>query len=111
MIFIYHVLMWMLLLSLVGVDVVYGSLTSWYRSRTGIGFFSLMVAFTIVVALTLFGAYGIRLPYWIPLSALGLVILTVNLGITWNILYKQFIEHRPETIRKSNPRTKETNNV
>lgn len=111
MILIYQILLWLTLLSLAGVLTIYGTLTSWYRSRTGIGFFSLMGSFTIIVALTLVGAYGVRLPYWIPLSALGLVILTINLGITWNILYKQFIERRPETIRNSKPRTKESNNV
>ncbi len=95
---IYTGLAWVACISLVVVIIVYGLLTPWWRSRTGIGFMSTKVAFLVAVILTLFGLNGYRVPVWIAYAAWILMILAINLGITWNIVYKQFVQHRGDEV-------------
>lgn len=83
------------LASLAMATVIYGGLTSWWRTRTGIGFLSMMASFTFIVGVTLADLIW-DAPRWLWWLAWILVIITVNLGIAWNIIYKQFIQRRPE---------------
>lgn len=91
-------LVWLTFISLIGVILIYGFLTPWYKSRTGIGFMSTKVAFAVTVGLTLYGGYGNRLPIWAAYACWISIILALNWGITWNIIYKQFFEHRTDTV-------------
>lgn len=84
--------------SLLGVIAVYGLLTPWYRSRTGIGFMSTKVSFFTIISLTIINALFFRVATWTSIAAWIFVILTINFGITWNILYKQFFEHRADEV-------------
>jgi len=96
-------LAWTAFLSLIGVVLVYGLLTPWYKSRTGIGFMSTKIAFSVTIGLTIAGGYGIRLPMWAIYACWVSIILAVNWGITWNIIYKQFLEHRTDEMRNKEP--------
>lgn len=91
-------LSWVALVSLALVIVVYGFLTPWWRSRTGIGFMSTKVAFFVAVALSVARYHNHVFPLWVYYGAWVLIILTINLGITWNIIYKQFVQHRGDEV-------------
>jgi len=82
--------------SLLVVVAVYGLLTPWYKSRTGIGFMSTKVSFMAIITLTIINTLWFKVPTWVSIAAWVFVILTINFGITWNIIYKQFIEHRSD---------------
>jgi hypothetical protein len=92
-------------LSLLGVILIYGLLTPWYKSRTGIGFMSTKVSFFIIISLTIIGALWFKIPTWMSLAAWAFIIVTLNYGITWNILYKQFFEHRADEMTDKTPTT------
>lgn len=85
-------------ISLILVVLVYGLLTPWWKSRTGIGFMSVMCAFLIAIALSVANRQGIVFPIWVYYGAWGLIIVTINLGVTWNIIYKQFFQHRGDEV-------------
>lgn len=85
-------------LSLLGVILIYGLLTPWHKSRTGIGFMSTKVSFFTIISLTIVNALFARIPTFVSILAWVFVILTINFGITWNILYKQFFEHRADQV-------------
>jgi hypothetical protein len=85
-------------LSLLGVVLIYGLLTPWYKSRTGIGFMSTKVSFLTIISLTIVNALWFKTPTWLSILAWAFVIITINFGITWNILYKQFFEHRADQV-------------
>lgn len=85
-------------LSLLGVVLIYGLLTPWYKSRTGIGFMSTKVSFLTIISLTIVNALFVRIPTFVSILAWVFVIITINFGITWNILYKQFFEHRADQV-------------
>lgn len=87
--------------SLLAVIAIYGLLTPWYRSRTGIGFMSTKVSFFTIITLTIINTLWFKVPVWASLAAWIFVILTINFGITWNIIYKQFIEHRSDEMSSS----------
>ena len=86
-------------LSLLGVILIYGLLTPWYRSRTGIGFMSTKVSFFTIISLTIINALWVRIPTFVSILAWVFIIITINFGITWNILYKQFFEHRADEMQ------------
>lgn len=100
-------LSWIALVSLALVIVVYGFLTPWWRSRTGIGFMSTKVAFFVAVALSVARYHNHIFPLWVYYSAWVLIILTINLGITWNIIYKQFAQHRGDEVGDKSPHLKQ----
>jgi hypothetical protein len=91
-------LAWIAFLSLVVVILIYGLLTPWWRSRTGIGFMSTKVAFGVAIGLSLARYHGHTFPTWVYYVAWVLIILSINLGITWNIVYKQFFQHRGDEV-------------
>jgi hypothetical protein len=82
--------------SLLGVILVYGILTPWYKSRTGIGFMSTKVSFFVIISFTIIGRLWWPIPSWLAILSWALIVVTINYGITWNILYKQFFEHRSD---------------
>lgn len=86
-------------LSLLVVVLVYGLLTPWYRSRTGIGFMSTKVSFLTIITLTIINSLWFKIPTWASVAAWIFIIITINFGITWNILYKQFFEHRKDEMK------------
>jgi hypothetical protein len=98
-------LVWLTFISLIGVILIYGLLTPWYKSRTGIGFMSTKVAFAVTIGFTIAGGYGFKIPIWLAYICWGSIIVAVNWGITWNILYKQFFEHRADAMADKNPTT------
>jgi hypothetical protein len=89
--------------SLLGVILVYGLLTPWYKSRTGIGFMSTKVSFFLIISLTIIGALWWKIPSWMAILSWGLIVVTINYGITWNIIYKQFFENRTDDVNDKNP--------
>jgi hypothetical protein len=91
-------LVWTAFISLVLVVIVYGFLTPWWKSRTGIGFMSTKLAFLTAIGLSLMRAYGYHFPVWVAYAAWVFIILAMNLGITWNIIYKQFFQHRGDEV-------------
>lgn len=91
--------------SLLGVILVYGILTPWYKSRTGIGFMSTKVSFFLIITLTITGALWLKTPMWLAILAWASIVVAINYGITWNIIYKQFIEHRADEMADKNPST------
>lgn len=91
--------------SLLGVILVYGLLTPWYKSRTGIGFMSTKISFFTIISLTIGGALWWKTPTWVAILAWLFIAITINYGITWNILYKQFFEHRTDQMADKNPST------
>lgn len=93
------ILTWIGFISVLGAGLTYGILAPWWRSRTGIGFLSTKLSFSVVIGLTLCGFYGILFPMWVYWGAWLLVIVTINYGITFNIIYKQFIEKNPDLLR------------
>lgn len=95
---VYIGFVWVALISLVVVIVIYGFLTPWWKSRTGIGFMSTKVAFAALIGLTLARFYGYAIPLWLGYAAWLFMILAINLGITWNIIYKQFVQHRGDEV-------------
>jgi len=99
---ILYVLVILTWLSLLTVVFVYGLLTPWYKSRTGIGFMSTKVSFMTIISLTIINALWFKVPTWASIAAWIFVIITINFGITWNILYKQFFEHRADEILDKN---------
>jgi hypothetical protein len=92
-------LVWLTFISLLGVIAIYGLLTPWYKSRTGIGFMSTKVAFAVAVGLTLMAGYGLKPHLWVAYAAWCAIIVALNWGITWNIIYKQFIENRSDEMK------------
>jgi hypothetical protein len=91
-------LTWIAFFSLIIVILIYGLLTPWWKSRTGIGFMSTKVAFGIAIGLSLARYHGHIFPTWVYYLAWVLIILSINLGVTWNILYKQFFQHRGDEV-------------
>lgn len=92
--------------SLLVATLIYGTLTSWWKTRTGVGFFSMMVAFTVKMAVTVADVlYDV--PFWMWLFSWGLIIITVNFGIVWNIIYKQFIQKRSNLLPNAKTHRKE----
>lgn len=100
-------LVWVACISLVVVIIIYGFLTPWWKSRTGIGFMSTKVAFLALIALTLARLYGLPVPLWLGFTAWAFMILAINLGITWNIIYKQFFQHRGDEVGDKSPHLKQ----
>lgn len=96
-------LVWLTFLSLVVVILIYGLLTPWYKSRTGIGFMSTKVAFALAIGLTLAAGHGVKLNIWAAYIAWVGIIVAVNWGITWNIIYKQFFENRTDEMKDKLP--------
>jgi len=91
--------------SLLGVILVYGLLTPWYKSRTGIGFMSTKISFFTIISLTIVNALFFKIPTLVSILAWVFIVITINYGITWNILYKQFFEHRTDQMADKNPST------
>lgn len=91
-------LAWIAFFSLALVILIYGLLTPWWKSRTGIGFMSTKVAFFVAVALSVARYHGHAFPTWVYFVAWGLIIVTINVGITFNIIYKQFFQHRGDEV-------------
>lgn len=100
------VLIAMALVSMATATIIYGSLTSWWKTRTGVGFLSMMASFTTLTATTLIEVL-FDWPDWVRWIAWSLVIITVNLGVVWNIIYKQFIQRRPELMGRISHHRKE----
>lgn len=104
---IYIGLVWVAGVSLAVVILVYGLLTPWWKSRTGIGFMSTKVAFFALIALTIARFNGHDIPMWLGIGTWIFMILAINLGITWNILYKQFAQHRGDEVGDKSPHLKQ----
>jgi hypothetical protein len=104
---VYIGFVWVALISLVGVIIIYGFLTPWWKSRTGIGFMSTKVAFAALIGLTLARFYGYHIPVWLGYAGWLFMILAINLGITWNIIYKQFFQHRGDEVSDKSPHLKQ----
>lgn len=96
------------LISLVAVSATYGLLTGWWRTRTGIGFLSMLVSFTIQMAVTVADIHW-YVPIWAWWATWSLITITVSFGVLWNIVYRQFIQSRPDLIGKRTPVKKESN--
>jgi hypothetical protein len=62
---------------------------------------STKVSFLTIIVLTLINSLWFRIPTWISVAAWIFIIVTINFGITWNILYKQFFEHRVDEMKST----------
>lgn len=91
---------WGAFATLAGCALIYGFLAPWWEDRVGIGFLSTKIAFSFILLLTALGFHGIQVPLWLVVLAFVLVIVTVNIGVTWNIIYKQLIEGRAGKSRR-----------
>lgn len=96
------------LISLVAVTSTYSLLTSWYRTRTGWGFLSMLVAFTLQMGVTVVDIHW-QTPLWVWWVTWALVATTVSFGVLWNIIYRQFIQSRPDLLGKRTSAKKEDN--
>lgn len=85
--------------SVVSAALSYGLLAPWWRSRTGIGFLSTKISFSLIIGLSLLGWLGVWVGFWVAVGATLLVAVTMFWGVTWNILYKQYFEHRSDDMR------------
>ena len=108
---ILFVLAWAAFVSLCVIIFVYGFFTPWWRSRTGIGFMSAQLTLWLMLGLTLLAGYGVHMPFWVAALAWVLEIAALNWGITFNIIYKQFIEKRSDVMEDKNVTIKRSNNV
>lgn len=90
--------------SILGAMITYAVLTPWWRSRTGIGFMSMQLSFVAVLAIRWMSIAGIDVPVSLWASSWVFVILAVNVGITYNIIYQQFIKGHPDDMKKSTDR-------
>lgn len=93
---IYEALLFLAFVSLAVCALIYGTLTPWWRSRTGIGFMSTKIAFSLILFLTFLSYNGTHLPTWLVYGSMALVVVTVNFGVSWNIIYQQFIKGRSD---------------
>lgn len=93
------ILIWTATIAVFAAASVYGVLAPFERSRTGIGLMISLLSVGILVLLTLLGYYGFEIPVWLQNAGWILLIVAISWGITWNIIYKQFIEHSPDEIK------------
>ena len=94
----YEVLLFLAFASLAVCALIYGVLTPCWRSRTGVGFMSTKISFSVILFLTLLSYNGVWIPTWLVYGSMVLVIVTVNVGVSWNIIYQQFIKGRSDQI-------------
>lgn len=94
------------LASLFAVTLIYSLLTAWWKTRTGIGFLSMMTSFTWMMGVMLADIlFDISLIWW--WVAWALIIITVNAGVLWNLIYKQFIQKHSDYMGRNTARHKE----
>lgn len=87
--------------------VLYAVLAPWWKTRTGKGIFIKAVTLAaLLVMYVLPFVIKVYIPYEVQIILWALFILAINIGLTFNLVYKQFIEpgHRPDRI--INPKRK-----
>jgi hypothetical protein len=92
--------------AVLSATLAYGLLAPWWTSRTGIGFMSTKVSFTVIIGLTLLRRMGMPPEYWLAVTAWLLVAVTMFVGVTWNILDQQFFRRRSDRISPTGRRRK-----